>query len=119
MSKLKEAAAIEDAIDDLSQPPYPVIPANELCGNLLLELNRPNEAVTHFQKTLMRTPGRPKAILGLARAAEALGDGETAPRDTENSCQYGKWLTQGFLSLSGLRRFSLRNKSKPTSRVGV
>jgi predicted Zn-dependent protease len=80
VSKLKEVAAIEDAIDDLSQPPYPVIPANELCGNLLLELNRPNEAVTYFQKTLTRTPNRPKAILGLARAAEVLGDGETAAK---------------------------------------
>src|SRR5262245_14637019 len=32
VAKLKEAAVIEDSIDDLSQPPYPVIPANELCG---------------------------------------------------------------------------------------
>jgi hypothetical protein len=36
VARLKEAVAIEDSIDDLSQPPYPVIPANELCGNLLL-----------------------------------------------------------------------------------
>jgi hypothetical protein len=42
VAKLKEAVAMEDSIDDLSQPPYPVIPANELCGNLLLELKRPN-----------------------------------------------------------------------------
>jgi hypothetical protein len=27
VAKLKEAAAIEDSIDDLSQPPYPPIPA--------------------------------------------------------------------------------------------
>jgi hypothetical protein len=65
VAKLQEAAAIEDAIIDLSQPPYPAIPANELCGNLLLELNRPAEAVTYFQRTLTRTPGRPKAIFGL------------------------------------------------------
>jgi tetratricopeptide (TPR) repeat protein len=78
VAKLQEAAAIEDAIVDLSQPPYPAIPANELCGNLLLELNRPAEAVTYFQRTLTRTPGRPKAIFGLARAARALGDGEAA-----------------------------------------
>ena len=36
--KLKEAVAIEDSIDDLSQPPYPIIPATELSGNLLLDL---------------------------------------------------------------------------------
>jgi hypothetical protein len=40
MAKLKAAIAIEDSIDDLPQPAYPVIPANELCGNLLLQLNR-------------------------------------------------------------------------------
>jgi tetratricopeptide (TPR) repeat protein len=81
--KLKEAAAMEDAIDDLSQPPYPVIPANELLGNLLLELNRSAEAAIYFQKALKRTPNRPKAILGLARAAQALGDEQTAVRRYE------------------------------------
>jgi len=78
VAKLEEAVAIEDSIDDLSQPPYPVIPATELCGNLMLELNRPAEATIYFQKTLDRTPKRPKAIFGLARAAELLGDTKTA-----------------------------------------
>lgn len=80
VAKLKEAVAIEDSIDDLSQPPYPVIPATELCGNLLLELNRPVEASTYFRKTLQRTPNRPKAIFGLARCAQALGDKTNARR---------------------------------------
>jgi RNA polymerase sigma factor (sigma-70 family) len=62
-AKLKEAVAIEDSIDDLSQPPYPVIPATELCGYLLLELKRPTEAVGYFNITLKRTLNRPKAIL--------------------------------------------------------
>jgi tetratricopeptide (TPR) repeat protein len=78
VARLKEAVAIEDSIDDLSQPPYPAIPANELCGNLLLKLNHPTDASSYFQKALMRTPNRPKIILGLARAARALGDSETA-----------------------------------------
>jgi len=78
VAKLKEAVAMEDSIDDLSQPPYPVIPANELCGNLLLEINHPAEVLTYFQKALRRTPNRPKVIFGLARSAQALGDNETA-----------------------------------------
>jgi len=82
-AKLKEAVAIEDSIDDLSQPPYPVIPANELCGNLLLELNRPAEATVYFQKALSRTPRRPKLIFGLGRAAQLQGDTETAKRRYE------------------------------------
>jgi len=78
VTRLKEAVAIEDTIDDLSQPPYPVIPAAELCGRLLLELNQPTEASTYFQKALQRTPNRPRAIFGLARAARALGDNAAA-----------------------------------------
>ena len=84
VANLKEAAAVEDSIDDLSQPPYPVIPANELCGDLLLQLNRPSEALAYFQKALQRTPNRPKVIFGLARAAQALGDNETAGQQYEN-----------------------------------
>jgi tetratricopeptide (TPR) repeat protein len=80
VAKLKDAVAIEDSIDDLPQPSYPAIPANELCGNLLLELNRPAEAMTYFQKASSRTPNRPKTILGLARAAKAVGDNETAAK---------------------------------------
>jgi predicted Zn-dependent protease len=87
VAKLKEAVAMEDSVDDLSQPPYPAIPANELCGNLLLELNRPAEASTYFQKALLRTPNRPRVIFGLARAAEALGDNEAASK------RYAEFLT--------------------------
>ena len=75
---MNEAIAIEDSIYALSQPPYPVIPAHELYGELLLELDRPAEALTHFAETLKRTPGRPKAIYGIARAARRAGDTRTA-----------------------------------------
>jgi len=80
VARLEDAAAIEDAIDGLSQPPYPIIPANELCGTLLLDLHRPEEASAYFQRALLRTPNRPKAILGLARAAQAMGDTATAAK---------------------------------------
>ena len=83
VSKLKEAVTIEDSIDDLSQPPYPAIPANELCAALLLDLNRPTEAQTYFHRALLRTPNRPRLILGLARAAYALGDKDTAGRRSQ------------------------------------
>jgi tetratricopeptide (TPR) repeat protein len=75
---MKEAVAIEDSIDILSQPPYPIIPANELFGTLLMELNRPADAEERFLEALKRTPGRPKAIYGIARAAQATGDKATA-----------------------------------------
>jgi tetratricopeptide (TPR) repeat protein len=78
VTKMKEAVAIEDSIDSLSQPPYPIIPANELFGTLLMELNRPADAKERFLQTLKRTPGRPKAIYGAARSAQTSGDKATA-----------------------------------------
>ena len=78
VGKMKKTVAIEDSIDDLSQPPYPAIPANELFGKLLMEMSRPAEAEERFVETLKRTPGRPMAIYGIARAAELRGDEPTA-----------------------------------------
>jgi tetratricopeptide (TPR) repeat protein len=78
MREMDAAVAIEDSIDSLSQPPYPIIPAHELYGSLLMEVGRPAEAGRHFEETLRRTPGRPKAIAGIAQAAEAMGDAVTA-----------------------------------------
>ena len=73
-----------------------VIPANELCGNLLLELNRLAEAASYFQKALIRTPNRPRLIFGLARAAEIQGDRETArpdpPAAPARLRQFRDWL---------------------------
>jgi len=83
VAKMKQALAIEDSIDDLSQPPYPAIPANELFGKLLIEINRPAEAEERFAETLKRTPGRPMAVYGIARAAEARGDNATAKQRYE------------------------------------
>jgi tetratricopeptide (TPR) repeat protein len=78
VAKMREAVAIEDAIDTLSQPPYPIVPAHELFGTLLMELNRPADAREQFLQTLKRTPSRPKAIHGIGRAAQATGDQGTA-----------------------------------------
>jgi hypothetical protein len=74
INKMKEAVAIEDSIDGLSQPPYPIIPTNELFGTLLMDLNRTADAKKRFLQVLKRTPGRPKAIYGIARAAETNTD---------------------------------------------
>src|SRR5205814_3855897 len=78
IAMMTNAVEIEDSIEALSQPPYPIIPAHELYGTILLALNRPAEAAKHFAETLKRTPGRPMAVYGIARAAQALGDRATA-----------------------------------------
>src|SRR6516162_7481202 len=105
IARLKEAGALEDTIDDLSQPPYPVIPAAELCGYLMLELNQPMEAMNYFQKTLQRTPNRPKAIFGLARAARVSGDSETARMRYEEFLLLWKSADPDLTELTEARQF--------------
>jgi tetratricopeptide (TPR) repeat protein len=114
VANLKEAVAIEDSIDDLSQPPYPVIPANELCGFVLLKYHRPAEAMRYFQKALLRTPNRPKAILGLARAAQATGDHETAAKDFQQFLAVWKTADSDRPELLEARAF-LQRRSQATA----
>jgi tetratricopeptide (TPR) repeat protein len=109
VTKLKEAVAIEDSIDDLPQPPYPVIPANELCGELLLEFNEPAEATIYLQRALQRTPNRPKAILGLARAANALRDNETARKRYEEFLAVWKTADPGRPEVAEASQFLQRH----------
>jgi len=52
----------------------PVKPVHELYGELLLELDRPEDAAEMFETSLMRMAGRPRSLLGLARANAAMGN---------------------------------------------
>jgi tetratricopeptide (TPR) repeat protein len=108
VAKMKEAAAIEDAIDSLSQPPYPIIPAHELFGSLLMELNRPADAMEQFLQTLKRTPSRPKAIYGIARAAQAKGDNATAKQRYEEFLSLWKNADRDRPEVAAAREFLAR-----------
>ena len=76
------------ARDELKLPPpfglpIPIIPAPELLGEVLLELQRPAEALDAFAQALARNANRTRSVLGSARAAARLGDAETARRHYE------------------------------------
>ena len=102
---MEAAVAIEDSIDSLSQPPYPIIPAHELYGSLLMDMGKPGEARKHFEETLRRTPGRPKAIAGIARAAEATGDTATARTQYVRLMEMWKRADPDRPELRAARRF--------------
>jgi tetratricopeptide (TPR) repeat protein len=53
--------------------PYPIKPAGELYGEILLGTGDAAAAVTQFKVSLARTPGRAASLLGLARAASVAG----------------------------------------------
>jgi hypothetical protein len=84
---LRAAADKEDAVEKLPLTPGPVVPAREQLGELLLDLNRPDQALREFRTALTFAPGRRGALVGAISAAERLGD-------TQSVTQLRSQLTQ-------------------------
>ena len=70
---LREATAIEDALPMEFGPPAIIEPSHEVLGTMLLEM-RPVEARREFERALVLAPRRSRALIGLVRAAMAVGD---------------------------------------------
>jgi tetratricopeptide (TPR) repeat protein len=70
----REAAELEETVEKHPITPGPLIPARELEGDLLFELERYEGALWSYAKTLEREPRRARALYGAARAAERSGD---------------------------------------------
>ena len=85
--RMQEAVSLERELPPPLGPPRPIKPAPELFGEVLLELGRPREAAEEFERALTRWPNRSLSLLGLARAAAALGDRDAARR------HYQRFLT--------------------------
>ncbi len=80
ITSLKEAAVLQEAMSYEFGPAIPVKPVYELYGDVLMELNRPQEAIEAYQKALNRDPLRALSLLGLARATAAAGDKEASAK---------------------------------------
>lgn len=61
-----------------SGPPLPMKPAAELYGDVLMAAGRPAEALLAYERSIEWIPYRTPSMLGLAKAASAAGDKETA-----------------------------------------
>ena len=70
LAHMKEAADAEDATEKHPVTPGPVIPARELLGELLLEMNQPALALTAFELDLKLHPNRHNGLIGLTMAKE-------------------------------------------------
>jgi hypothetical protein len=74
IAALRAAADQEDGLEKLPVTPGPVVPAREQLGELLLQLHRPQEALSEFKADLVLAPGRRGALAGAAIAAREAGD---------------------------------------------
>ena len=72
------AAEYENARAMYYGPPHVPKPPGELLGEMYLTLERPEEAAAYFEASLNRNTSRSMALLGLARAQEAIGDPRAA-----------------------------------------
>ncbi len=78
LAALRAAADHEDRTEKHVVTPGPILPARELLGDLLLELNLPAEAVAQYEASIAKEPSRFRGVYGAARAAELAGDREKA-----------------------------------------
>jgi hypothetical protein len=74
LTLMRAAADLEDATEKHPVTPAPVVPARELLGELLLDLNQPAQALVEFEASASREPNRFNGLAGAARAAELSGN---------------------------------------------
>jgi len=55
-----------------------LLPAREMLGDLLLEMNRPKEALEQYELSLKQNPNRFNTLYGAGKSAELIGDKEKA-----------------------------------------
>jgi hypothetical protein len=72
------AAELEDASEKNPVTPGPLLPAREILGDLLLELNEPKEALVQYELSLVNSPNRFNSLYGAGKSAELLGNTEKA-----------------------------------------
>jgi tetratricopeptide (TPR) repeat protein len=75
---MRAAVAREDATEKHPVTPGPLVPARELLGELLLELNDAAQALQAFEASHQVEPNRFRGLYGAGRAAALAGDRDKA-----------------------------------------
>jgi hypothetical protein len=76
----RSAADLEETVEKHPVTPGPILPARELEGDMLLQLGRNAEALSVYEKTLVREPRRLRALSGAVKAAHKAGNHDAAHR---------------------------------------
>jgi tetratricopeptide (TPR) repeat protein len=73
---MQDAADEEDGVEKRPVTPGAIVPAREQLGDLLLELNRVQEALGEFDRALTMAPQRLAALKGRTQAREMVATGK-------------------------------------------
>jgi tetratricopeptide (TPR) repeat protein len=74
LETMRAAADLEDSTEKHPVTPGAIVPARELLGDMLVELNQPEQALREFENSLRNAPNRFNGFYGAARAAELSRD---------------------------------------------
>lgn len=80
VERIRAAAELEGTVQKHPVTPGALYPPYEALGDLLLELDRHEEALAAYEASLETWPKRYNSLLGAARAAAALGQADVAER---------------------------------------
>lgn len=80
LERMRAAADLEDRTDKHPVTPGSVLPAREQLADLLLELNRPAEALAEYEASLKTAPNRYNSLRGAVSAAKAAGQPKAAAK---------------------------------------
>jgi hypothetical protein len=80
LTTMQQAVELENGTEKSVITPGPIAPATELLGEMLLELNRPSDALREFVATLQKEPNRFRSLYGAAKAARLAEDAHSARR---------------------------------------
>ena len=78
LEQMRAAVALDDAADKHPVTPGSIVPPRDLLGQMLMEMNKPAEALDEYEKLLAKEPNRFAALYGLGRSAELAGQREKA-----------------------------------------
>jgi tetratricopeptide (TPR) repeat protein len=75
---MRQAADIEDKSEKNIVTPGRLLPARELLGDMLLQVNRPAEALKEYEASQQREPNRYRGLYGAGQAAAQSGNRDKA-----------------------------------------
>jgi tetratricopeptide (TPR) repeat protein len=112
---MRTAAELESSTEKHPVTPGEVLPANELLGDMLLELGYPAEARVAYESALERGPNRFNSLFGAGRAAELTGDSDAATRYYDLLLELTKDADTEREALRHAREYSSRSDSGVSS----
>jgi hypothetical protein len=75
---MRAAAELEDATEKNPVTPGSLLPVREMFGDMLMELNRPKDALQQYELCLKNSPNRFNSLYGAGKSAELIGDKKKA-----------------------------------------